>query len=84
MYLIAGAAGTTEAGPPLDGAQFSVDFDASKGAPSRTSFSNSTSTMTSPRWRDALVLGSGFFYAIGGSTDAGLTNASDTIEQIIY
>ncbi len=84
MYLIAGAAGNSEAGPPLNSAQFSVDFDAAKGVPARNSFSNSASTMILPRFRASLVLESGFFYAIGGSTDAALSNASSSIEQTIF
>ncbi len=82
MYLIDGVSGTAASGPPLASTQFSVDFG--NPVPTRSSFSNSASAMITPRWRHATVLTSGFFYLIGGSSDATLTNATDTIEQTIF
>lgn len=82
MYLMGGVNGTAASGAPLTSTQFSVDFSGT--VPQRSSFSNSSSTMISPRWRHATILSSGFFYLIGGSTDGALSNASDTIEQNIF
>jgi hypothetical protein len=82
MFVIGGSAGTTVDGPPLDSSQFSQEFDGTP--PGRTSFSNSTATMNVPRALYTLVLESGLFYAIGGSTDTDLTDATADIEMIVY
>jgi hypothetical protein len=75
------AIGGESAGVPLASTNFSVDFTT---VPFRSSFSNSSVSMASARWEHVVILESGFFYAIGGSTDAALSNAADSIEFTIY
>jgi hypothetical protein len=82
MFLIGGVAGTAPVGTPLASTQFSIDFG--NPVPTRSSFSNATADMAIGRWRHSVTLSSGFFYVVGGSTDAALSNASKTIEQTIF
>jgi hypothetical protein len=82
MFVIGGDAANDLSGPPLEGSQFSQDFDPTP--PGRTSWSNSTAVMNVPRALYSLVLESGLFYALGGSTDATLTDATADIESIVY
>jgi hypothetical protein len=81
MYLNGGVSGTSASGPPLDDTQFSVQLG--NNLPERTSFSSSSAHMTTARYGHALLLESGFLYALGGSTDAALATASASIEMTI-
>ena len=81
MFVIGGDAGSDLSGPPLDGSQFSQEFD--PVPPDRTSWSNSTAVMNVPRALYALIAESGLFYALGGSTDATLSDATADIEHIV-
>lgn len=82
MFLVGGVAGANPAGTPLTSTQFSIDFG--NPVPTRSSFSAGTADLANGRWRHSVTLASGFFYVIGGSTDAALSNASNTIEQTIF
>ncbi len=82
MFLIGGVSGTTPIGAPLVSTSLSVDFDAN--LPRRGQFSSATAAMLVGRWKHTVILESGYFYAIGGSTDGALSNASDSIEQTTY
>jgi hypothetical protein len=68
-------------GTPADSTDFSVDFST---VPFRNSFSSASVSMSVGRWEHVVILESGFFYAIGGSTDNALSNADATIDVTIY
>jgi hypothetical protein len=81
MYLIGGS-DTTNA--VLPSTRFSVRFNTVTGVPFRDAFSNAVEDMNEARWRHTVTLESGYFYAIGGSTDDAKTNATSSIELIIH